>query len=107
MRTLTVSASPLPGMVASWAGLPWQAAVILFVLGLAAATALAWRTETNRQDRYLRWIELVDKKVRQGQDIDLNGVLENALAPPRQVAGPARQRRTRRGGRAVGKAGGS
>jgi hypothetical protein len=91
-------------MFTTAAGLPWQAAVLLSVLGLAAATALAWRIEMNRQERYRLWIALAKQKAKRGQDVDLNGALEDVLAPPRQVAGVGKTLPTRRQVRATRKA---
>ena len=90
VTTLGVGGSPLPGMFTAVAGVPWQMAAVLAVLGWAAATAIALKMEANRQERYRMWIELVERKVKDGQDVDLNGALEDALAPPRQVATPGR-----------------
>src|SRR4051794_35322659 len=103
LMMLAVGGSPLPGMFSTAAGLPWQAAVLLSILGLAAAFVLAWRSEMNRQERYRLWITLAEQKAEPGQDVDLNGALEDVLAPPRQVAGTGKTLSTRRRARVTRK----
>jgi hypothetical protein len=89
MTTLGVGGSPLPGVFTTATGVPWQAAVVLSILGWAAATILALRMETNRQERYRLWVALAKHKAKDGQDVDLNDALKDVLAPPRQVASPS------------------
>ena len=96
MRAVTavaVGGSPLPGMLTSATGLPWPAAVMLSVLGLAAATALAWQMEMNRQERVRLWFALAEKKTGRGQGLDLNEALEDVTVRPRPGALGQRRRR--------------